>query len=81
MGLVGLGLGGTRHIEGGAVARARRAERGRRGIHGRDDGSRLGTRGGWKETEKLFSSGRGCVSLWRGVPGRDRGSDGSQTKW
>ena len=39
-------------------------------------------RGGrWaKETEKRFSSGIGCASLQRGVPGREGGSDRGQIK-
>ena len=63
--------GMVRHyISKGGQERALARRRVRRGLSGRETGRSTGKAGRQMDTEKIFSSGMGYVSLWRGVPGR-----------
>ena len=67
-------------LKGGTGARASQKWR-CRVLSGREDGRQAETKGGHTETEKIFSGGRGCVSLWRGILGRCGELDGGRIKW
>ena len=58
-----------------------RTEQGRRGLSGRDKFRQAGTRGDQTGVEKIFTGGRGCENLWRGLSGKGGGVYEGQIKW
>ena len=50
-------------------------------MSGMDNDRQAGMRGNRMGAEKIFTGGRGCANLRRGVPGRVGGTDRGQRKW
>ena len=76
----GRGGGGNTTYKKGGRARATDGRQGWWVLSGREAVQWVGAAGGQMEMEKISSIGRGWTSIWKGVLGRDRGSDMGQIK-